>query len=357
MTDKIPMFKEEIDDIPVPVDKLDAIIAKTVQEQESAQKRKQSIGKKLMLSVGAAVATIALLIGSATVSPVMANIVSQIPVLGSIFSESGDRGLKQVSELGLTQVVGESKTVKGNTITIDEVFYDGTRLTVSYSLVSEEPLGEFYLDPGVNITIDGKSFSYGGSSGETEITPTYRTGIYNIEPADTNVPGKFKLGLFFEGKGGERWKFFIPVKTQSRAELVTINQTQQVGSVVLNIPNLEMSPVGLRLTYNTVAGENDFPLGAFIKFRAVDSSGKELIISSEGGGHGETVNGKVYTKGNSLFEPIDDNVTELTITPYLELPSGGGGVEFDAAGNKTPIDFDPYKGEEIEFESFTVTLP
>lgn len=357
MTDKVPMFKEEIDSIPVPVDKLDAIIAKTVQEQESAPKKKRSIGKKVMLGVGAAVASLALLIGSATVSPVMANIVSNIPILSSIFSESGDPGLKQVSELGLTQVVGESKTVKGITMTIDEVFYDGTRITVGYSLLSEEPLDKFYVDQKTKFTINGKVFSFGGSSGETEITPTYRTGIYNIEPSDIDVPEKFKLGLVFEGKGGERWKFSIPVKTHSEAQFVTINETQHVEGVKLTISNLEMSPVGLRLTYNTVAEENEFHTGAYVSFKAVDSSGNELAISSQGGGYGETVNGKVYTKGNSLFEPIDESVTELTITPYIDLPSGGGGVEIDAFGNETPIDFKPYKGGEIKFDSFTVKLP
>ena len=244
---------------------------------------------------------------------------SQIPVVGSIFSESGERGLEQVSELGLTQVVGESKTVKGNTITIDEVFYDGTRLTIGYSLASEEPLGEFYLGSRMDFTIDGKRVSFGGSSGETEITPTYRTGLYNIEPASTDIPEKFTLGLFFEGEGGERWKFSVPVKTQSSAELVTVNHTQQAGGIGLNIPNLEISPVGLRLTYNTVLEENEFLFGAFMTFKVVDSLGNELVVSSEGGGHAEAVNDKIYAKGNSLFEPIDDNVTELTITPYLDL--------------------------------------
>ncbi|MCG3087446.1 DUF4179 domain-containing protein [Sporosarcina cyprini] len=354
MSDKIPMFKKEIDDIPVPVDKLDDIITKAV--QEGVQKRKRLNGNKLLLSVGAIAATLALLIGSATVSPVMANIVSQIPVLGSIFSESGDPGLKRVSELGLTQVVGESKTVRGNTITIDEVFFDGTRLTVGYSLTSEEPLGEFYLDQGIDFTIDGKKFSFGGNGGETEITPTYRRGIYNIEPSGIDVPEEFKLGLSFEGKGGERWKFFIPVKTQTGAEFVTIDETQQAGGVGLNISTLEISPVGLRLTYNTVAEENEFFSGAYIKFKAVDSSGNELTISSEGGGHSKNENGKIYAKGNSLFEPIDESVTKLTITPYLDLSSVGGGVEFDGAGNETSIDFEPNK-EEIKFDSFTVTLP
>lgn len=353
MTDKSSRFKEAIDNIPVPVDKLDAVIAKTGQaEQGSTQKRKQSIGKKVILSVGALVATFALIIGLATVSPVMASIVSHIPVLGSVFSESDDRGLRQVSELGLTQVVGESKTIEGNTVTIDEVFYDGTRLTVGYSLTSEKPLGEFYLEE-MNVTIDGKNFSWIGNGGDTEMTPTYRTGIYHIEPSDIDVPDQFKLGLSFEGKSGEKWMFSVPVKTQSDAKIVTINQTQQAGSVGLNISNLEISPVGLRITYSTVVEENELPTGAYIKFKAVDSSGNELGVSSEGGGHGEIVNGKVYAKGNSLFEPINEHVTELTITPYLDLPL----VEKGVSSDDTPVDSEPYTEGDVTFESFTVTLP
>ena len=358
MTDKIPSFKEEIDDIHVPIDKLDTIILNTV--QASAPKRKRSIRKKVLYGVGAAVAAFGLLVGSATISPVMANFVSQIPVVGSIFGESGERGLEQVSELGLTQVVGESKTIKGNTLTIDEVFFDGTRLTVSYSLESEEPLGEYYLGSGMDFTIDGKSISHGGSSGETEITPTYRTAIDNVDVGSGELPKQFKLGLVFEGKGGERWKFSMPVHEQSSAELVTINHMQRAGSIDLTVSNLEISPLGLRFNYNTLTDENEFPtgdFGSFIAFKAVDSSGNELVISSQGGGQAEIVSGKIHSKGNSLFEPIDDTVKELTVTPYLIMPSEGGGVEIDASGNEKSIDFEPYKGEPVEFKSFTVKLP
>src|SRR5699024_8794252 len=133
----------------------------------------------------------------------------------------------------------------GNTMTIDEVFFDGTRLTIGYSILSEKPLEESYL-AGMNVTIDKKTISWAGMDGwETEITPTYRTIISHIDPIDIDVPEKFKLGLIFDGKGGERWKFSIPVKTQSEAKIITINQTQQAGSIGLNISNLEISPVGV----------------------------------------------------------------------------------------------------------------
>lgn len=350
MTDKIPLFKEEIDHIPVPVDKLDAIIAKTV--QEGMPKKKNSLRKKLLLSVSAATVALGLLVGSASVSPVMANIVSHIPLLNSIFSESGDLGLKQVSELGLTQVVGESKTVKGNTLTIDEVFYDGTRISVGYSLVSEQPLEKSYIDHATDFKINGKRFSLGGSSGETEITSTYRTGIFHIEPSDVDVPKTFKLGLAFEGKGGEKWKFSIPVHTQT-GELIPIHETQQVDDIVLNISNLELSPVGLRLAYQTVTNGEQ---GAYMKFRAVDAMGKELEISSEGGGYGEAIDGYMKTKGNSLFAPVDKHIKEITITPYLDIPASESGVEITSGNKEKSINIIPRNGD-LEFESFTVKLP
>ena len=47
MTDKIPSFKEEINNIQVPTDKLDAIISNTV--QASTPKRKRAIRKKVIV--------------------------------------------------------------------------------------------------------------------------------------------------------------------------------------------------------------------------------------------------------------------------------------------------------------------
>ena len=147
------------------------------------------------------------------------------------------------------------------------------------------------------------------------------------------------------------------MQEKSSAELVTINHTQQAGNIDLTVSNLEISPLGLRFAYNAITEGNEFPTGSYISFRVVDSSGNELVSSWEGGGQAEIVNGEIHSKGNSLFEPVGDTVKELTVTPYLIYPSEGGGVEIDAAGNEKSIEFKPYKGKPVEFESFTVKLP
>ncbi|MBA9025556.1 DUF4179 domain-containing protein [Peribacillus huizhouensis] len=352
MTDKIRSFKEEIDHIHVPVDKLDAIILNTVQGR--LPKRNSSIRKKILYSVGAAVVVFGLFLSSATNSPVMANIVSQIPIIGTIFSESEDRGLEQVSKQGLADLVGITKTVEGTSITLHEVFYDKTRFTIGFSIESEKPLGEFYLSSGPSFTVNGKSFSHAGDYKETEISKTHRTGIANIE-AFEELPEAFTLGLKFNGKDGKQWDFSTPVSAQANVQSVAIHHTQKAGGIDLTVTDLQVSPAGLLFTLSAQSEKPGY-LSGVLDFKVIDEKGNELV-SHSGGSKVETMAGKEHLTGTRLIDPIGDNVKKLTITPYLTQPIGGSSVKIDAQGNDTITEFNPLKGADIEFKSFTVTLP
>lgn len=350
MTEKIHSFKKEIDKINVPTEKLDEIILNTVQETSVKRPKK----RKLLYSTSAAVLAFGLLLGSATVSPAMANVVSHIPLIGTVFTESGDRGLAQVSELGLTNVIGESQTVGDTTITIDEIFYGDTRFTIGFSLESKEPLGEFYLSAGPDFTVNGKGLSYAGSYGETEMSPTYRTGIVEIDAVD-ELPESFELGLSFYGEDGKEWAFDIPVELQTDAQFVEVNHQDKVEDMELMVTDVKLSPAGVVVSFRTVAEEHDL-VDSYIDFKVIDENGNELGAHS-GGSHGEIIDGKEYVSGNRLFDPIDSDVEKLTITPYVSYPTDGGGVSIDENGKETPIEFTPREGGDIEFNSFTVTLP
>ena len=352
MTDKIPSFKEEIDNIHVPIDKLDAIIVKTV--QGSAPKKKRSLRKKVTYGAVAVIAALGLLIGSATVSPVMANIVSQIPIIGSIFSISEEYGLKRVSELGLTQVVGQSKTVNGITITIDEVFYDGTRVTVGYSQESEEPLDSLYIRP--NFEVDGERMVTG--TWIREVTPTYWMQVISIEPYRVVLPKKFDLGMNFKGKNGEEWHFSTPVEEQLGVEQIIINHSQQAEGIDLFIDDIKIGHTGFLLRYEA-ASEKYHDLTTLVEFRAVDSLGNELTVSGGGKENGNEdgvfEEGRVY--GTRLFDSVDEHVKELTIIPYLQIPKQGEWQTVDSEGNRTDIDVSQFAGIDIKFDSFTVKIP
>lgn len=350
MTDKIPPFKEEINNIHVPIDRLDEIILKVV--QGNIPKNKRSIRKKVVFSAAVAIAAFGLLIGSATVSPVMANIVQQIPIIGSIFAESRDVGLKQVAEMGMTNVVGQSKVLGDMKITIDEVYYDGTRFTIGYSSESKQPIGENQL-PSPRLSIKGEPIGSSATIELNDISPTVQTQLLNIHAPD--LPKKFDLDLIFQQEEGEQIDFTIPISTQTDTKLVAISNSQEIAGFTLEVSNLKISPAGVLLTYNKVFQESEanLLLSSYISFKVVDELGNDLV-SRGGSGAGEmSIEGQAHMTNNDLYDPIADHVKELTITPYLNLPK----FEIDENDNEIAIDYSQYKLDDIKFESVTVKLP
>lgn len=353
MTDKTRLFKEEINNIPIPTEKLDAIILNTVQGDE--HKRKKSIQKKMLYSISAVAATFILLASSVTISPVMANIVSKIPIIGAVFSESGDQGLELVNEQGLTDILGGTKSVGQTSITLEEVYYDETRLAIGFSITSDKPIEEHYLSAGPNITINGKAISYGSTYKETEITPTARTGIININSFD-DLPETFSLGVTFTGNDGKQWDFSTPISQKSTVQSVAINNTQEVEDVELTVSDVKVSPAGLQFSFSANSEQINFIPNAYLDFKVMDDKGNELL-SHSGASKMQNVDGKEYYTGERLIDPTKDNVKKLTVTPYITFTQVVTSVEVDLEGNETKPLTQTFEGSDIEFESFTVTLP
>lgn len=330
--DKIPSFKEDIDLIHVPTEKLDVIIANV--ELGIKQSRKRTVLRKWSYSVGAAVLALGLVVGSASLSPAMASVLSSIPLLGSVFSQLGDSGQKNVSELDLTEVVGQSKTVNGITISLKEIFYDGTRFNVSYSIVSEKPIVEQYIELA-GYKIDKQVIP--GSIGIKNMieTPTEKVGFLQIDPywKDNSKPEALNLELAFKGQTGEQWSFTHSVTKQTNKE-IDIGHSEKRGEFRFTVNKVILSPGGLLLSYEAISMEKG-PLENFLGFRVVDSSGKELKV----------LEGSKYDEdGTILYEPINDSVDELTITPFIDLPKE----------IKYTVD---YEKKNYKFDSFKVTIP
>ena len=114
----------------------------------------------------------------------------------------------------------------------------------------------------------------------------------------------------------------------------------------------------LSISYEGSEKGTDFELSRAgdIEFLLVDQNGNE-IMSHSGGVTGEKLKNRLVFKSNKQFDPIDSNVTELTITPYLALPTDGGGVEFDENGESRELEFKGNSLQPVEFESFKVKIP
>lgn len=311
-----------------------AKLKQSIEKNHSHHMRKQSTRKKWGYGIGAAVLAFGLLVASAMVSPAMAAVVSAIPGISSIFSYLGDSGQKKVSELALTEVVGQSEMVNGITISLGEIFYDGTRFNISYSIVSEKPIVEQYVEIA-GYKIDKQVVPGGIGINNIIENPTETVGFLQVDPywKDKSQPEELNLELSFKGQSGEQWSFITPVTKQNNEE-IDIGHSERRGDFRFTVDKVILGPSGLLLSYEARSWERGH-LEMFLKFRVADSSGKEL----------EILEGTVYDgDGKMVYEPINDTVDELIITPFIDLP-------------KEKVDMKIYENKNYKFDSFNVKIP
>ena len=141
MSKQWPNLKREMDKISVPMDKLDSIITNTINENRVKKSKK----KIALDSLSAAVIGFGIFIASASISPAMAKVASHIPIIGTFFNDVNDEGLRIAGQKGLTQMVDQTAKDNGITLTMNEIFYDGTRLTFGYTQESTFAIGEIEL--------------------------------------------------------------------------------------------------------------------------------------------------------------------------------------------------------------------
>ncbi|MFC4403745.1 DUF4179 domain-containing protein [Gracilibacillus xinjiangensis] len=331
------------------------INSKTKYREKSRMKKSR---QKILYGLGSVAAMFTILVGSSYLSPTLASSLSQIPFIGSVFGNSDLIGLQQAQENGLTSRIGETQTVNGISVTLDEVLYAPNKITVGLIIESEKELEEEYFGAGMDVTINGKlPASSSGSYGEEIQSSRVRTAIQEIAVSE-DLPEAFDLGLILHGEDGETWYFTTPIEKITDMEQIPVQHTQNADGVELTVTELTLSEAGVSMSFESLEEGDNFELsrGQYIEFMIVDQDGNK-ITSYSGGGSGEIVNGKMVYKSSKEFDPIDSTVTELTITPYLALPAGGGGVEVDENGESKELEFEGNTLQPIEFESFKVKIP
>lgn len=311
-----------------------AKLKQSIDNKQSHQMRKQSTLKKWSYGVGAAVLAFGFLVASATVSPVMAQVVSSIPLIGQIYKNLGDVGLKNVSEAGVTEFSGESKTINGITITLGEIYYDDARATASFSVDSEKPITLDYFHIKHNYKDGMPESNYGITTDES--SPTNWTGILNINYYSFN-PDTLELGITFEGKQGELFEFTKEVVKAQYENKIDIAKSQQIDNLKYEIHDIKWGTPGFLISYNAQYEEKnpndtiiEYARDVIIEFEVVDSSNKRLKEIS-------------WKYGKQLFEPLENDVTELTIIPYakFDIQSGDGHREW----------------KEYKLEPFEISIP
>lgn len=325
----------------------------------SKRHRKNSKKRTFVYALSSIAAVFVILIGFSHQSPALASSLSKIPIIGSVFGDSDLIGLQQAQEEGLTSQIGETKTINGISVTLDEVLYDQNNITIGLKMESEKEMDEEYFGSGMDFTINGKTPNgASGSYGEEILSSTSRTAIETISVTD-NMPDKFNLGLLLQGENGENWYYSAPVKQANDIKQIPVQHKETVNGIKLNVTEFSYGASGSSVSFKSsgdaTLADDDLDRASQIEFKLEDQDGNE-IKSHSGGVEGERVKDKMIYTSNKQFDPIDSDVTEVTITPYLDLPTGGGGVEIDENGEEKEIEYKKDSIQPVEFNSFKVKV-
>lgn len=182
------------------------------QEQMDGKVKAPLYKRKITYLLSCVAAVFGLLFISAQYSPAIATSLSKIPLIGSVFGDSDLMGLQNAYQEGLIDEIGETQTINGISVTLNEVLSDQSNITIGLIIESERELGEHYFGAGMDITINGKlPKAVSGSYGEEMISSTTRTAIQMIGITE-EMPDQFELGLTLKGEKGEKWHFSTPIK-------------------------------------------------------------------------------------------------------------------------------------------------
>lgn len=298
-------IKQAVDQIDVPVEKLDVAIQAGVYTQT----KKKNTLKKVGL---ACVAASAMIISSGFVSPKVADVLANVPILGVIYEiEREDKGL-QIALLDENKVMlNEIVTSSGISVTFEEIVYDGERLHVIFSMDEYQDIWP------LTILVDGNVVNNGERLIELESDTGFK-GLWKIN-IEEELPEQFDLTLqinYINGVAGD-WQISTPIKKVHNAEQTfTAGQQGQMGDI-----RFEVMHVAASQTYTTIAVkmnismEEQFKRNQMIFSTLTDETGLPLkLVDQKMSMDGEAL---LYT---IIYEPLDNEVDTLHFNLF-EVPT------------------------------------
>ncbi|WLD91724.1 DUF4179 domain-containing protein [Alkalihalobacillus sp. AL-G] len=304
-------------------------IKSNVQHRLIKGKKKLSVNKKITYSISAAVLFFTLLFSLAFASPAMARIMSNIPYLNSIFEFIGDRGFQIASEEGLTAQVDKSATDKGITLTINEVYSAGQKISVAYTIQSKEKLippskqSPFQILERPDIVINGKWINHAGSYRHQKVTENKYIGVVEFQTYK-QLPDHFDVKIntdsIFNQVG--QWTVQFPVKKSTEKEIL-IAKSKSYKEFTLTANSMAINPAEISITFdhaNKVAFKEDGTIihDEHIGFNLLTDNGTALnLLDLHGYSRPDDLNGNTLVMHNNyIFLPPKRKTDYLILSPY-----------------------------------------
>ncbi|MFJ7950139.1 DUF4179 domain-containing protein [Lysinibacillus sp. NPDC096418] len=296
-------IKKTIDDIDVPLEKLDQVIEKGMQHKKKKQKKSFAMAMLLVVATGG------LVLGSGFISPKMANVLADVPLIGFMYDiEKYDEGLLNALSDDNKVTLNETVVSNGLPITVEEIVYDGARLDVIFSMPSYE--GKY----ASSIHVDGKEINAGSSMRILENNDVFR-GVWETRMPD-NLPDAFDLTFNIHqiDDPTAKWVYRTPIqKVKNNIKTLATGQTGEIDGISFTVDHLETSTTTTKLNVKFDALMEKIFSEERVLFETVtDQNGTPIRVLDKSGSGDE--NGVTYTY---LLGPLSEEITELKILYYF----------------------------------------
>lgn len=281
------------------------------------------------------------------VSPAMAQVLRQLPVIGAAFETAGDAGIQQVVKEGLATTVRQTVEDRGVSVTLDQAVFDGTRISVG---LLHEPGISFHIDPSSTLSIDGQPLN-ASAGGVSKIRPDGMVAtIFSFTPSD-RLPEKFTLDFTITRlsmlKAGTptnvdgNWRFSTPiVQLTHNVKNVKFDPplVRQLDGIEVSVTEVNVTPLTTAVTYELIKppryddhilNKNDIAKGEEtirneLVFQLWDSNGLQLEPLGASGSR----DGYGPEQMVAIFAPASPGETQLTLktfTGQTKMRSEGNG--------------------------------
>ena len=374
---------ELLNDINIDEDEFEEMEVSELEKAKVKNTLKKSINKKRKMKSwkkNVAIASIFVGLSATTLGLTFPAYAKNIPVIEDIFrffdngrvedsikdnvSKDEEKGLyynyKQFSnEINLTK---ESNGIK---ITLNDAVFDGKTVTLTYSIESEQDLGEH---AGTSLPkIEGMN-ALGGTDRTTRIDTNKYVGILTVSSLEDktldaanikwNIDSIQNPDNQTEIKGD--WNFDFSLNAVDSTMQLSDRSSEQNG-VKVNIEKISVTPMSFIVYYDQIVSEkvrNKWD-GVDVELEIKDDLGN--VYSGQGnGGQGTDSYNMRWSK---TFEKLDSNATKLIVTPHITLrdynSNNYGSVEISKDGEESEITLPEKSGkgkEEFVLEDILIEL-
>ncbi|MBN2984954.1 MULTISPECIES: DUF4179 domain-containing protein [Cohnella] len=290
---------------------------------ERRMKERRGLASRIVAMSSAVAIAVGSALAAAALSPQAEAALRQLPLVGSIFAQAHDWGLRQTDTAGLTTAVGLTDTSNGIRLTLEKAVYDGIRFSAAFAMKTadgrkvEPAPGEYGITMDYAWNIKGESERYAGKGSAVEDESGKLVGFIDVTPPE-RLPDSFVVGLKVS-KIGDRtgdWSFSFPISSlKENSKIIEPIAASSNRQISISVREVKLTPMTteIEFDYSQPSGVN-LPIG----FELMDGDGIALeLISSQSGMTTEA--GSAVSRGSwkIQFGPAPENTTKLFFRPYF----------------------------------------